>query len=370
MDRQNRSSRGAPVKAVAEAISPRLADAAVTAYVDDKMVDLTYPLTAGREGPDRDQQESGSPRGVSALHGPPDGRGGDGALPERAVRHRPAHRRRLLLRLHRRTSLRARRSRGDREEDEGARAGRFRLRAPDVAAAGGDRLLHQARRAAQGAADRGEDGGTARGVGLHDQGQGHVRRLLRRPARAVNGSAQGVQADGDVERVLEGRREERADAARVRHGVLLAEGARRAPDASRGSEEARSPQGRQRSRPVHVPSVGAGRGLLDGQGRDALQHARRLHARQAVPGRLPGSEDADRLQQGAVGHVGPLVALPREHVPGEVGGRRRDGPEGDELPGPLPALLDARSTATRKCRSASTSRRRCIATRRRACSPG
>ena len=35
---------GAPVKAVAEAISPRLADAAITAYVDDKMVDLTYPL--------------------------------------------------------------------------------------------------------------------------------------------------------------------------------------------------------------------------------------------------------------------------------------------------------------------------------------
>jgi threonyl-tRNA synthetase len=35
---------GAPVKAVAEAISPRLADAAVTAYVDDRMVDLTYPL--------------------------------------------------------------------------------------------------------------------------------------------------------------------------------------------------------------------------------------------------------------------------------------------------------------------------------------
>jgi threonyl-tRNA synthetase len=37
---------GAPVKAVAEAISPRLADAAIVAYVDDKLVDLTYPLTA------------------------------------------------------------------------------------------------------------------------------------------------------------------------------------------------------------------------------------------------------------------------------------------------------------------------------------
>jgi threonyl-tRNA synthetase len=37
---------GAPVKAVAEAISPRLADAAIVAYVNDKLVDLTYPLTA------------------------------------------------------------------------------------------------------------------------------------------------------------------------------------------------------------------------------------------------------------------------------------------------------------------------------------
>jgi threonyl-tRNA synthetase len=36
---------GAPVKAVAEAISPRLADAALAAFVDDKMVDVTYPLT-------------------------------------------------------------------------------------------------------------------------------------------------------------------------------------------------------------------------------------------------------------------------------------------------------------------------------------
>ena len=36
---------GAPVKAVAEAISPRLAEAAYVAYVDDRLVDLTYPLT-------------------------------------------------------------------------------------------------------------------------------------------------------------------------------------------------------------------------------------------------------------------------------------------------------------------------------------
>ena len=36
---------GAPVRAVAEAISPRLADAAIAAYVNDTLVDLTYALT-------------------------------------------------------------------------------------------------------------------------------------------------------------------------------------------------------------------------------------------------------------------------------------------------------------------------------------
>jgi threonyl-tRNA synthetase len=35
---------GAPVKAVAEAVSPRLAEAALAAFVDDRMVDLTHPL--------------------------------------------------------------------------------------------------------------------------------------------------------------------------------------------------------------------------------------------------------------------------------------------------------------------------------------
>ncbi len=37
---------GAPVRAVAEAISPRLADAAIVADVNGALVDLTYPLTA------------------------------------------------------------------------------------------------------------------------------------------------------------------------------------------------------------------------------------------------------------------------------------------------------------------------------------
>ena len=54
--------------------------------------------------------------------------------------------------------------------------------------------------------------------------------------------------------------------------------------------------------------VGAGRGVLARQGHDALQHARELHARGAVPRRLRRGQDAARLQQGAVGAVRPLGA--------------------------------------------------------------
>ena len=48
-------------------------------------------------------------------------------------------------------------------------------------------------------------------------------------ARAVNGQAEGVQAAHHVERVLEGRRAQPADAARLRHRVPLREGAAGSP---------------------------------------------------------------------------------------------------------------------------------------------
>ena len=156
------------------------------------------------------------------------------------------------------------------------------VRAPDVAARPGARVLQDAGRDAEGPADRREDGRPVRGVGLHDQGPRHLRRLLRRPARPLVRPAQGLPPALDVERLLEGRREERADAAHLRHGVLQRQGARRLPHADRGGEEARPPQGRQGARPLHVPPVGAGRGLLARQGDDALPHARGLHARGAA----------------------------------------------------------------------------------------
>jgi threonyl-tRNA synthetase len=63
---------GTPVREIAAAISPRLLDAAMAAMVDDRMVDLSYPL-------ERD------------ATGAPDGGGRDESLPRRPVRHRPGH---------------------------------------------------------------------------------------------------------------------------------------------------------------------------------------------------------------------------------------------------------------------------------------
>jgi threonyl-tRNA synthetase len=54
------------------------------------------------------------------------------------------------------------------------------------------------------------------------------------------------------------------------------------------------------------------------KGHDALQHAVELHARCVDSRRLPGSESADRVQQGAVADVRSLGLLPGQHVPREV----------------------------------------------------
>ena len=107
--------------------------------------------------------------------------------------------------------------------------------------------------------------GQSDGLLLHDQGQGDVRRLLCRPARAVDRKAEGVQAAQHVERVLEGRRAQSADAARVRHGVPVGEGAQGSPHADRRSQEARPPEDRSRPEALHVPPVGTGRDVLAGE---------------------------------------------------------------------------------------------------------
>ena len=69
------------------------------------------------------------------------------------------------------------------------------------------------------------------------------------------------------------------------------------------------------------------------KGADALPAPVGLHARGACGRGLPGGPDATGLQQGALGDLRPLGALPGEHVPGGIG-RRAVRPEGDELPRP------------------------------------
>ena len=62
-------------------------------------------------------------------------------------------------------------------------------------------------------------------------------------------------------------------------------------DAPRRSEEARPPQARQGTRPVRVPSLGAGRRFWTGKGTTLYNTLVGLHARQADSGRLSGSEE-------------------------------------------------------------------------------
>ena len=130
------------------------------------------------------------------------------------------------------------------------------------------------RRAAQGRGD----------LGLQ---AGRLARHVPRPAPALDGQArQGVQADEGVGRLLARRRQQRPAAARLRHGLLLRQGAEGLPAPHRGGREARPSQARPRDGPL--PSAGRGRrhGVLAPQGLDALAHARELSAAQARGRRL------------------------------------------------------------------------------------
>ena len=82
-----------------------------------------------------------------------------------------------------------------------------------------------------------------------------------------------------------------------------------------------------------------GAAVLAAEGDHAGAPARELHAGHSLPRRLRRSARAARLQQGAVGDVRALAALPREHVPDRVAGRGRAvRAQADELPRPHAAV--------------------------------
>ena len=105
------------------------------------------------------------------------------------------------------------------------------------------------------------------------------------------------------------------------------------------AEEARPPQDWPRSEAVHVPPWAPGATFWLGKGTIVYNTLADLHARGAGPGRLRGSEGAHRVQQGALGDLRTLAALPAEHVSRRER-RRADGAQGDELPRPLPDVCE------------------------------
>ena len=151
---------------------------------------------------------------------------------------------------------------------------------------------------------------------------GRLARHVPRPAPALDGQArQGVQADEGVGRLLARRRQERPAPARLRHGLLLRQGPQGLPAPHRGSREARPSPDRPRDGPL--PSAGRSRrhGVLASQGLDVLAHARGLPPAQARGRRLCRGEDAAARRPQAVGSVGPLGEVPREHVSQRERGR-------------------------------------------------
>ena len=232
------------------------------------------------------------------------------------------------------------------------------------------RVLREARRAAQGPADRGEDRRPVRGLLLHDQGSRHLRRLLRRPARAVHRQAEGVQAAVDVERVLEGRRAQPADAAHLRHRVLQGRRPEAAPALRSRRRRSATTAGSARTSACSCSTRGR-RARRSGSARARRSTTcspttcARCCSRPATPRSRRRSSSTRRLWETS-GHWQHYRA---EHVPRRVR-ERRDGREGDELPGPHARVRERGAQLSRPAAAACTSRRRCIATRRRACSSG
>ena len=140
-DRRDRSNPAPPVLSVARDISPRLADAALAAKVDDRLVDLSYPLARRRARANRHEQGARVARPLSPLDRAPDGGSRDRVISRRPVRHRSGHRRGLLLRLRRRSSVCPRGSRAHRSDDARAGGAGSGLRTANVAARRSDRLF-------------------------------------------------------------------------------------------------------------------------------------------------------------------------------------------------------------------------------------
>ena len=148
-------------------------------------------------------------------------------------------------------------------------------------------------------------------------------RLLPRPARSVDRQGRRDQDPVVVGGVLARRSSQQVAPADLRHRVLRQEGARCVDSSSARRREARPSPARQGARPVPLPPVRAGRGVLDREGHRALHGAVGVHAQARAVARLRRDQDAAALQQGPVGDQRALGQVQGEHVPRR--GQRGEG---------------------------------------------
>ncbi len=199
------------------------------------------------------------------------------------------------------------------------------------------RVFKRQGRDVQGRAGRRHPGGPAD----QDLQAGRLVRPLPRPAHDLDRQGrQCLQADEGRGRLLARRFKPRDAVAHLRHRLRQAGGARRST-----SSRWRKPRSATiaSSAARWTCSISRRKAPARCSGIPRLDHLpgdRRLHA-PAPQGRLSRGQRAAASRQVAVGDLGPLGLVPREHVHGDFGGRsdrRRAGvrDQADELPGPHP----------------------------------
>ena len=215
---------------------------ALAAVVDGRLVDLSLAARRRRVAAARHARRPRGAGALPALDGAPAGRGGHAAVSRRAVRHRPGHRRGLLLRLRRAAPVRARGPRGDRGED--ARAGRRRTCVYE-------RQMWPRDEAIAFFAQRGEPL-KVQLIEEKTEGQPSVSCYTIKdretfvdfcvgPHVPSTGRLKAFKLLDTSNAYWKGDAQQPADAAHLRHGVLQRRRPEAAPAADRGSEEARPP---------------------------------------------------------------------------------------------------------------------------------
>ena len=262
-----------PPAGLAEDIGSRLAKAAVIAVVNGEERDLATELARRRRGRHRHRRQR--PRAVHdpPLHGPRARPGGARPVPRGHVRHRPAGRGRLLLRLRaaRRGRLRGGRPRA-RSRRGCARSSRSRSRSsatscPPTRRARCSPATASSSRSSTTPAPTRCRRRRRRSRSAPTRTRRSTRRTRRRstatPASSTSAAARTCPTRAChlghfklmrvAGRLLARPGGQPAAPAHLRHGVGLEEGARGAPPPPRGGRQARPPQARRGARPVQLP---------------------------------------------------------------------------------------------------------------------